>query len=156
CVFGNLRANPGYASFDSPGVADTHRDVAISLGPLPLKVARFFTDDDPELATVLRDVKAVRVYTYEVNGDAERVKERMDAQRQRLVHEGWDQIVAVREDGELVTALVKMDGSASVRGVAVIVQDHEEVTFVNVIGRIRPETFGALMAELHVNVPPVT
>jgi hypothetical protein len=156
CVLGNFRGNPGYAAFGSPGVEDTNRDFALSLGPLPLKLARFFTKDDPELATLLHDVKAVRVYTYEVSGDAARVMERMEAVRKRLVADGWEQIVAVRDDGEVVSALVKMDGSASIRGVAVIVQDHEDVTLVNVIGRIQPETFGTLMTELHVGVPPVT
>jgi hypothetical protein len=156
CVFGNLRANPGYASFGSRDIADTNRDLALSLGPLPLKIARFMTNDDPELVTLLHDVKAVRVYTYEVDGDAARVKEHMQAVRDRLVRQGWYQIVAVRDDGELVDALLKMDGSASIRGLAVIVQDHEDLTLVNVIGRIQPETFGALMAELHVGVPRVT
>jgi hypothetical protein len=154
CVFGGLRANPGYAAFGSPGVADTDRQFALSLGPLPLKIARVFVNDE-ELHAVLRDVKAVRVYTYEVDGDAERVKERMAAARDKLVGQGWEQIVAVRDDGELVSALIKMDGSAAMRGLAVIVQDHEDITLVNVIGRLKPETFSAVMAQLDVHLPNV-
>jgi hypothetical protein len=156
CVFGGLRGNPGYAAFGSPGKADTDRQFALSLGPLPLKIARVFVKNDEELHTMLRDVKAVRVYTYEVDGDAERVKERMAAARDKLVGQGWQQIVAVRDDGELVSALIKMDGTAAMRGLAVIVQDHEDITLVNVIGRLKPETFSAVMAQLDVHVPNVS
>jgi hypothetical protein len=155
CVFGGLRGNPGYAAFGSPGAADTNRDFALSLGPLPLKIARVFMKNDPEIQTLLHDVKAVRVYTYEVDGDAERVKQNMADARDRLVAHGWEQILAVRDDGELVSALVKTDGAASMRGLAVMVQDHDDLTFVNVIGRLKPETFGAVMAQLNVHLPSV-
>jgi hypothetical protein len=123
---------------------------------LPIKLARLVTRGDPEISSLLQGVKAVRVYTYGVNGDAERVAERIERVRADLVDDGWDQVVAVRDDGELVTALVKMDEPGAIRGMAVMVQDDADVVLVNVIGHIRPQSFGALMAELDVALPPMT
>lgn len=159
CGFtGNLRFNPGYAELGSPGVADTDRSFRISLGPLPIKLARLFVADDPEISGILKDVKGVRVYTYEVDGDAERVNARMEESRGRLVSRGWQPVVAVRDDGGLVTALVRMDDDAAderIRGLVVMVQDEEEVVLVNVIGKLAPETFAFAMAELEIELPTV-
>jgi hypothetical protein len=155
CVFGGLRANPGYASFGSPGFRDTDRELAISLGPLPIKLARLITRGDPEIEPMLRGLKAVRVYTYDVDGDVERVQKRMEDVRASLITEGWDQVVAVRDDGELVTALLKMDKRNAIRGMAVVVQDHEEIVLVNVIGDIRPESFSAVMTQLDLELPTI-
>jgi hypothetical protein len=156
CVFGGLRGNPGYASFGSPGMVDTDRELAVSVGPLPLKLARFVTRGDPEISAILQGVKAVRVFTYDVDGDAERVQARMEDVRARLVEKGWDQVVAVRDDGELVAALVKMGKPGAIRGMAVVVQDDEELVLVNVIGDIRPESFSAIVSELDLDLPSMT
>src|SRR5690606_36110605 len=155
-VTGNLRFHPGYADLGSPGRRDTDRELGLSIGPLPLRFARMFFADDPELAAILRDIRAVRVYVYEVDGDAERVHARIDAARNRLVERGWHPIVAVRDDGELVSALVRMDGPERIHGLAVMVQDDEDVVLVNVIGRIEPETFAFVMDEVGVDLTHVS
>jgi hypothetical protein len=155
CGFtGNLRFNPGYAELGSPGIVDTDRSFGLSLGPLPIRLARVFLADDPEISGILKDVKGVRVYTYEVDGDAERVNANMEESRGRLVERGWQPVVAVREDGGLVTALVRMDDEDErIRGLVVMVQDDEELVLVNVIGNLAPETFAFAMAELDIELP---
>lgn len=157
CGFtGNLRFSPGYAELGSPGIADTDRSFGISLGPLPIKLAKVFMAGDPEIAAILKDVRAVRVYTYDVDGDPERVNANMEESRGRLVERGWQPVVAVRDDGGLVTALVRMDDgddASRVRGLVVMVQDDEEVVLVNVIGKLTPETFAFAMAELDIELP---
>jgi hypothetical protein len=159
-ILGNFRHDPGYAAFGSPGIEDTDRDFALSLGPVPIGLGRLASrivlKDEPELRKTLVGVRAVRVYTYEVKGDMTRVQGRMEAMRRDLVQKGWQQIVAVRDDGELVSALVRMEGVERIRGLVVIVQDDEEITLVNVIGDIRPENFGAMMAALDIDVPSMS
>jgi hypothetical protein len=160
CVLGNFRHDPGYAAFGSPGIEDTDRDFAISLGPVPLRLGRFASGfvlkDEPELSKVLVGVRSVRVYTYDVKGDVIRVQGRMDAMRAALIQKGWQQIVAVRDDGELVSALVRMQGVDRIRGLAVMVRNDHDLTLVNVIGNIRPESFSVMMAALDINVPPMS
>lgn len=149
---GNLRMNPGFASF-SPGLPDTDREFALSLGILPLKIAKAVTKDDPEIAALLGDLKAVRVYIYDVDGDPKRVREGIERTRGRLLDRGWDPVLAVRDDGEFATALVRGDRPHDIRGLAVMLQDSDEVVLINLIGDIRPETFAMVMAEIELDVP---
>lgn len=155
-VTGNLRFNPGFAELGSPGIGDTNREFALSLGPLPIMLARTIMAGDPEISGLLKGVRGVRVYTYEVNGDASRVNARMAETRTRLVEDGWYPAVAVREDDGLVDALVRMDGPERLKGLVVMVQDDEEIVLVNVIGNLKPETFAFAMDELDIDVPFMT
>jgi len=60
-ITGNYRNDPGFAEFDSPGLLDTDREFGISLGALPLGLARWVMADDPEIGPLLRELRAVRV-----------------------------------------------------------------------------------------------
>jgi hypothetical protein len=152
-ITGNFRLDPGYARFGSLGLRDTDREFALSLGPLPIAIARKFMQDEPEIRKLLKGLKAVRVYVYAVDGDARSVRRRFDGAWARLEADGWDTAVAVREDGESVRALVRSNGQAEIRGLVVMVQDAEEVVLVNVIGDIDPQAFGAVMVELGFESP---
>jgi hypothetical protein len=160
CGFtGNLRGNPGFASFGIPSMLpEADRQFAISLGPIPLRLATMvsrpiFDDEEDWISDALSDVRAVRVYVYEVDGEADRVVDHMNATRSRLLVEGWDQLAAIRDDGGLVTALVRHEQPETVRGVVVMFEEDEELVLVNVIGKIKPETFGSLMEGLDIEIP---
>lgn len=152
-ITGNFRLDPGYARFGSPGLGDTDREFALSLGPLPIAVARKLTQDAPEIHDLLKSLKAVRVYVYDVDGDPRRVRERIDGTWARLEADGWKSVVAVHDDGETARALVRMDGPEGIRGLVVMVEDTEQVVLVNVIGDIDPRAFGTFMAELGFEAP---
>lgn len=162
CGFtGNLRGNPGFASFGLPStLPEADRQFAISLGPIPLRLATMisrpvFNDEDAWISDTLSDVRAVRVYVYEVDGKADRVIDHMNATRTKLVIEGWEQIVAVREDGGLATALVRHENPEMVRGIVVMYEEDQELVLVNVIGKIEPETFTHVMEGLDIEIPPM-
>ena len=70
-ITGNFRHDPGYAAFGEPGPLAEDRELGISLGPLPLAFARLVLDDDPEVGPILKDLRAVRVYSYGATRDAE-------------------------------------------------------------------------------------
>src|SRR5688500_19696173 len=72
-ITGNFRNDPGYAAFGAPGFVATNREFAMSLGPLPLRVACWFLHDEPDVVPLLKELRAVRIYTYDAAGDAERV-----------------------------------------------------------------------------------
>jgi len=156
-ITGNLHGNPGYADFVSPGIADTDREFALSLGPLPLKLARAFLDedDDPEAAAILKGLRGVRIYVYEIDGDEVRVQERVGRTADRLLRQGWEPMVAVREDGEFARVMVRMDGPERIRGLVVMAQDHDELILVNLIGELRPEMFNEYMTGLDIDAPRV-
>jgi hypothetical protein len=152
-ILGDLRLDPGYAAFGSPGTRDTDRHLALSLGPLPLRLARVVMHGDPEVSTLLKGVRAVRVYEYEVGGDAGRVREHLDSVRDRLLNDGWEQTAVVRDDGELMFVVVKWAEPGEIRGVAFAAQEDDALTLVNVMGHIRPETLGALISEVDDRLP---
>jgi hypothetical protein len=160
CGFtGNLRGNPGFASFGVPStLPEADRQFGLSLGPIPLRFATMvsrpiFNEEEAWISDALSDVRAVRVYVYEVDGDTDRVIAQMDATRSKLIVDGWDQLAAVRDDGGLVTALVMHEQPELVRGIVVMYEDDEELVLVNVIGKIRPETFSSLMEGMDIEIP---
>ena len=156
CGFsGNLRNEPGFADFDSPGLLDADLEFALSLGPVPLRFARKFVDDDPEASAILDQLSAIRLRVYEINANPENVRRKMGQATDRLIEEGWTTVVTVREDDELALVLVWMDEEDEIRGMAVIAQDASELVFVNLIGRIRPELFGTYMAEFDITAPDI-
>jgi hypothetical protein len=159
---GNFRDDPGYAEFDSVASLDTHRELGISLGPVPLGLASWIMNDEPEISRLLDDLRAIRVYTYEVTHDREDVAEGLEDIQSGLVADGWQAIVTVREADENVAVLLRPaergDGN---RGLAVIVQDASEVVLVNLIGNVRLDRFADYMVDLdvdmrHIEIDPET
>lgn len=162
CGFtGNLRTDPGFASFRTPSTLRTaDRQFGLSLGPVPLRLATMISrpilgDDEPWIPETLKSVRAVRVYTYEIGGGGDRVREHIERTRGALVADGWESVAAVREDGGLVAALVMLRAPDLVRGVVVMYEQDDDLVLVNVIGKITPATLGTLMTALEIELPVI-
>jgi hypothetical protein len=153
-VTGNFRNDPGYAAFDSPAALDTNREFGISLGPLPLSIARWALEDEPEIQPLIQDLRAVRVYTYEVTSDAADVASRVRATHAELLRDGWLPIATVREADEFVAVLLKI-GKQENEGLAVLITEPEEVTFVNLIGDVRLDFINEYLADIDVETPRI-
>ena len=154
-ITGNFRNDPGYAAFDTLGPVTEDRELGISLGPLPLAVARLVLNDEPEIEPILKELRAVRVYSYGVSGNAESAAEHVRTIQSSLVADGWLTLITVNEDAEHTAVLLRPDDKGRNRGLAVIVQDPREVTLVNLIGNIRLDLFTEYMAELDVETPEI-
>jgi hypothetical protein len=161
CGFtGNLRMDPGFASFRAPSrIQHTDREFALSLGPIPLRLATMISRpilrDEPWVTDTLKTVRAVRVYAYEIDGGQEPVQAHIERTKDQLIADGWEAIVAVREDGGLVRALVMPLEEEMMRGIVVMYQDGEDLVLVNVIGKFRPETIATVMDGLGIEMPPI-
>ena len=147
------RSNDGYANLDSPGVNDTNRTMSLSLGPTTLRFAARFLDDEPETQALLRSLDGVRVRIYEVHGDTDRIALKFDHMGSKLSNDGWQPIMLVREEGELVQMFSK-SSSRGMQGLTIVSADDEEVVVVNVMGDIQPEHFGDVMVALDVDDAP--
>ncbi len=147
-VLGDLRLATGFAAFGSPGAGDTDLDVPVSLGPATLGLARLFVRGSRGVSAVLGDLSAVRLYVYDIDGDAARVRERIEAARGRLVEQGWQPLLGVRDAGKEVVALAKLEPDGTISGAALAVQDEDNLVLVNLIGHLRPASVGVLIAEL--------
>lgn len=142
--------NAGYADLDSPGFLDTDRVISLSLGPTVLHFAARHVEDDPETQALLRSLDGVRVRVYEIDGDAVRVGERLARMSRELLDDGWENVMAARQEGEQVHMLVRVV-EGQIRGVTVLVSDDSEAVIVNLMGEIRPELFGEAMTALDID-----
>jgi len=147
------RSNEGYANLDSPGIGDTDRTLSLSLGKTTLRFAARFLDEEPETQALLRSLDGVRIRIYEVHGDNERIARRFENMGRKLGNDGWQPVMLVREEGELVQMFSK-SSSNSMLGLTIVSADDEEVVVVNVMGDIQPEHFGDVMVALDVDDAP--
>lgn len=145
----------GYANLESLGMRDTDRVMNISIGPTLLRFAAKHIDDDPEVRDLLRSLDGVRVRIYEIDGDAGRVANRIDAMSDHLQDDGWESVMLVREKDEETHMLIRMVGTR-ISGMTVLTSDGEsEAVVVNLMGDIAPEQFGDVMVALNVEAPGV-
>jgi hypothetical protein len=155
---GSLRGDPGYADLDYPGWREVDKEFGLSLGRLPLRFAAWAIDedDDPETAALLRGLKGMRIRIYEVQGDEQRVFDRIDESRRRLERDGWDKLVTVNDGDENVLVMIKTNNT-KISGMTVLTADRDEAVFVNMIGDIQPEFFNEIMnsVDADVDVPDI-
>lgn len=147
------RSNEGYANLDSPGMNDTDRTMALSLGPTTLRFAARFLDDEPETQALLRSLDGVRVRTYEVYGDIDRITRNVERMGGKLLDEGWDPVMLVREEGELVQMYIK-SSAKGIHGLTIVSADETEVVVVNVMGDIDPVYYTDVMLALDMDDAP--
>jgi uncharacterized protein DUF4252 len=154
-ITGNFRNDPGYADFGPLQRLDAESDFGLSLGPLPLKIATWVTRDDEDIGPLLRELRAVRVYTMEGIADPAEAASRAKQVTANLSQQGWLTVAAVRDGEEVTSVLLRPDGDFAHKGLAVIVQEPDEVVLVNLIGEIRLDFINGYLADLDVDVPQI-
>jgi hypothetical protein len=154
-ITGNFRHDPGYADFGPLQRLDAESDFGLSLGPLPLQIAKWATHDDEDIGPLLRELRAVRVYTMEGIADPAEAATRAREVTASLAHDGWLTVAAVRDGEELTSVLLRPDKNFAHKGLAVIVEEPDEVTLVNLIGDIHLDLLDGYLADLNVDVPHI-
>lgn len=153
CSFTAPRSNEGYANLDSPGMFDTDRTLNLSIGSTILKFAASHIDDDPETKALLRGLDGVRIRTYEVDGDPERVVRNLVRMGQKLQSDDWQPVMLVQDDDEKVQMYAK-SSSKGIQGLTLITSDESEVVVINLMGDIRPSQFQNVMLALDIDDTP--
>lgn len=153
CGFTAPRGNAGYANLDSPGMSETNRTMALSIGPTTMWFAARFLDDEPETQALLRSLDGIRIRTYEVNGDSDRITRNFERMGGKLLGDGWDPVMLVREEGELVQMYAKSSGEG-IQGLTIVSADDSEVVVVNVMGDIDPVYYRDVMLALDMDDAP--
>lgn len=143
-----LAADPGYLDlrpfdewFDEAPTLEVN--VRGALLDLVAEASRF---EDPDLADLLRRLKAVQVRGYALSRDRfDDVAARATDFGHRLETQGWEAVVRSREYHEQVTMYVRLDGDA-IAGMVVMVVDpgYDDTVFLNIVGDIDPEQVGRL------------
>jgi Domain of unknown function (DUF4252) len=132
--------------------------VDVSLDGALLQLAsRFLSDKDPDEANVKRLVgglKGVYVKSFEFE-DRDQYKESdVEELRAQLRPPVWTRIVRAKskKDSDNSEVYLKTDGG-QISGLAIIVTEPRELTFINIIGSIRPEDIRDLGG--HMGIPKI-
>lgn len=142
-----LTKEPGYVDLDAMETwFDEEPFLFVSVrGVLLNLVAEASSLDDPDLADLLRKLKAVQVRGYKNEGvDLKAVRGRASAFRRDLEKKGWESAVRVRDEEEQVDLLLKSDGKAIAGLMIVVSNEKEETVFVNIVGDIDPSQIARL------------
>jgi hypothetical protein len=88
-----------------------------------------------------------------VTGDTGRITRNFERMGGKLLDDGWDPVMLVREEGELVQMYARLtDGR--MRGLTIVSADESEVVVINVMGDIDPVYYGDVMLALNVEGAP--
>lgn len=161
-ITGNFRHDLGYADFGALQHLPADSHIRLSLGPVPLKIAAWGIDlaeddeDAQEVGSFLRELRAVRVYTFDgVEEDPAEVESGVKELTAELARDGWLNIAVVRDESELTSVFLRPDKNFTHHGLVVVVQEPDEVVLVNLIGNIRLDFIDGYLADLDVHVPPI-
>lgn len=117
---------------------DFHSNVTLSFGPVAMVLARAVTGvipDAREARPYLRDVSRLQVAVYQLEGTPESEDIRTPDALQHLLDKGWEMAVRVRDEGELVWVLYRIE-KESVREMFVVALSDDELVLVKVRGRL--------------------
>lgn len=149
CGLSGAALAQGVFDFDSiPGLPD-EPTVQVDLNKALLTFASAAARvSDPAAAQMLEGIENIRVRVYEEVDNPAEVDAFMNDASRRLERDGWQRVVFVQEqDGEKVRVYAQMDGP-NMNGVTIMVLDSQDAVFVNIAGRIDPETIGRIAGNL--------
>src|SRR5690606_37480753 len=93
----------------------------------------------------------VRIRTYEVKRNTDKVATRIANMRRKLQQSGWEPVMLVRDEGEQTHLLVK-EREGRILGLTLLAMDEDsEVVMINLMGRIRPQSFSHVMVALDID-----
>lgn len=138
--------------------------VDVNLDQSMLQFAGGFLDPkDPQQAKakkIIADLKGIYVHSYEFDKTGEYTAQDVEALRAQVQGPNWSRVVNVhsKSDGEDVTVYFKKEGN-EFKGLVVIAAEPTELTFVNIVGPIRPEDLSELggqfgIPKIHVDPNP--
>jgi MoaA/NifB/PqqE/SkfB family radical SAM enzyme len=141
-------SDPGYVDFGKfapPSSGGEFVEVQIKNNLIAM-VARLAQTQEPEVAELLRGLRAVRVNVIGLTEDNRTdIRERIAKLRAELETKGWERVVTAQKDNEDVGVYVKTRGEEAVEGIVVTVLDGQrEAVFVNIVGDIKPEKLSSV------------
>lgn len=140
--------DPGYVDpVAIEQILQSEATLEVNLGGSMLRlVVEATRDEDRDLHDLLSKIRGIYVRGYTLVGEEARtVGARFSQVAQRLVDNGWERIVRVRDGDETVHVLVRAREDR-IDGLSVLVSapGENETVFVNIVGEIRPEEIGRI------------
>jgi hypothetical protein len=155
----DISAEKGYIDFGNLTSVYGEPKVEINLGKAMLGfVGGAAEAEDPEAASLIKNLKSVRVLIYDIVHDADEALKTVDRVTRDIQKDGWETVVSVNEENEKVRIYAKMSGDL-IDGLVVMAVDEKrkgngksEAVFINIIGQLDPEQVGRVTKRLDINV----
>ncbi len=144
---------PGYVDFGSmKEFQDSESSVEVTLkDPLLSVITKATRKDNPELFKLLSGLKLIQVHTYSLKTPKSKlIKERADKLSLELQKKGWERIVKAKEPKEKDEIYIKTAGERIAGLVVLSIQYGDEVTFVNIVGDIDPDSLDKLSSQFYI------
>ena len=147
-----LKDLPGFIDFGDLSSTYGEPKISINIGGTLLQFVGLMSgDSNPETSKMMSQLKGVRVFGYPIEENPALAKEKFTEVRDNLRTKGWEPVVQVNEDDEMVLIYMKMTGTV-MDGMTVMTVDDEEVMFINIIGQLDPEQLGEMMENFDVDI----
>jgi hypothetical protein len=156
-----LTSNPGYVDLGQvQSWFNTPPNIEVNLkGTLLDLIAGSAEDGDSDFSTLVSQLKAIQVRGYPMrNASLEVIQQRLTDFSAQMEDSGWERVVYIREDDELVNIYVRPNGD-SIAGLTVLATNpnDDESIFINIVGSISPSQIGKIGRGLDIeeleNVP---
>jgi hypothetical protein len=150
----DYKNHPGYidfGSFDKFQGAEETVEVFIK-GPLLKFAAKAAEQEDPDLASLLKNLKLVKVNVFSMDKlNIEDARSIMESVSKRIDKNKWELMVRTKEPGEYVEIYTQFGPDDSLTGLVVMaVQEKDEAVFVNIVGDIDPAKLGKLSDKFNI------
>ena len=146
--------HPGYVDFGSfekfQGAEETV-EVFIK-GPLLKFVAKAAEYEDPELASLLKNLKLVKVNVFSIDKvGMDEARNIMKSVSKKIDRNKWELMVRTKQPNEYVEIYTQFGPNDSLTGLVVMaVQENDEAVFVNIVGDIDPAKLGKLSDKFNI------
>lgn len=121
-------------------------------GALLRMVSASLKGEDPGLASLLGNLRGIRVQVLPLEGENESlVKNSFGRAVRWLEGQGWKSTMRVRDKGEETYIYLK-EADGKVMGMTVLAKDGEEAVVVNIVGRFDPADIGRIGRGLDIDV----
>ena len=146
--------HPGYidfGSFDKFQGAKETVEVFIK-GPLLKFVAKAAEFEDPDLASLLNNLKLVKVNVFSMDKfNIDEARNIMESVSKKIDRNKWELMVRTKEPGEYTEVYTQFGPNDSLTGLVVMaVQENDEAVFVNIVGDIDPAKLGKLSDKFNI------
>lgn len=134
--------------------------VNINLGTGLINTILAFADDDEdakEAAEVLSGLNKLRVSVFDIsdNKNSQELTSHIKSKIKDLSSQGYEQIVTVKEDDEMVHIIAQVDGDSLKNVMIVVMEDGDELVVLSMDGEINVKQLALLSDEFDVDLSDI-
>lgn len=140
-------------------IVGTSPEVNINLGTGLINTILAFADEDEakEAAEVLSGLNKLRVSVFDIseNKNTQELTNHIKSKIEDLSAQGYEQIVTVKEDDEMVHIVAQVDGDSLKNVMIVVMEDGDELVVLSMDGEINVKQLALLSDEFDVDLDDI-